>query len=1092
MSTRSPPLSSSHSPYGAPISYQKPSKKSSFLSLRKEKRTTEPLPSPTPSDNSFGYASSATATSYALEQELPSRPIISHPLDLKSHRTRSGSKSIGSSKDVKGQGSRGSQKGRQAKTAPFEDEVIEFPADPSEHIPWPVSEDAESLKEYRRRATSGPSKKHSWEQQAYLGRLKYSYRDSGSSTLSQFEPLPQTPVDDYTFSQRPFSIPVVVAAPIAGVETMDALVDGMNGSSEDDNPYPSSGGHASRSQFKKMGFHPLYHPPLPKPPPGVTLGVPRKSKKQSESESEDDSKRASSKHSWKDKERNSRPRPSRTPSNMTVTRYPTFNMPVVPSSSSRTSLASTVDAVSIPDSNDDLHSIRSRPASVLRTSPPVCLPSTAPTIDEIIKTHAPQVARATISRRTSYTFSAGHSTAHDVHPVTSPKPISHESDTDLVSRSSVDTIAEEIRLTIRNQKTSAVTTSSEVMQQRLYTAAPRPRSSGTDYAISEDRRNSSLFDSSTISEQVGLPPMDISQLTKAPIHSASQNIARYLRSSRLTTMLRLTRSPHASREFPLNVSLSDLGSPTGTPLVVFLGLGCVRHIMGLYDEMAELLGIRLITIDRWGLGRTDSPRLKGAKGIPEWATVVEEVLDALNIDQCSIMAHSAGAPYALAFASRFPERIRGDLCLLAPWVGGGENSSYKWLKYVPNGILKTAQAAEWKVQAWMLGKPPTIAYQGIGFDVKATSPPPTSYDASLPLSPTFGRGDGHGGDDAETRSRSSESDYDDLRDFDGRFESRSTLGRRSTCSHRSRTISESKGSRNAMRKPSRGFLGLLKTGGQQQPAPQSQSPQPERAQSGPGKRLKALRSMSSLKGRSSTTPTHAKKSSTPPSSMPWLPQPEASEMGLGLDDLGWQSTMKAKSHTVSAGSKSVKSEALSSLDLSFDSPTPFPRASGRRSVSFGASVTRASSRAGTIPPVPALPTSPIPMSPRLRSPGPASPLPETPTTPSNSYQAALGNALIAASHAESSKGTHSDLVQILNHDRQPWGFSYANYPHTVRVWYGDRDERIAENAVRWMENTMSRDKCQVKVVKGADHALMFKSGVVVEVLEYISECWHPD
>jgi hypothetical protein len=31
---------------------------------------------------------------------------------------------------------------------------------------------------------------------------------------------------------------------------------------------------------------------------------------------------------------------------------------------------------------------------------------------------------------------------------------------------------------------------------------------------------------------------------------------------------------------------------------VFLGLGCVRHIMGLYDEMAECLGIRLITIDR--------------------------------------------------------------------------------------------------------------------------------------------------------------------------------------------------------------------------------------------------------------------------------------------------------------------------------------------------------------------------------------------------------------------------------------------------------------------------------------------------------------
>jgi len=31
------------------------------------------------------------------------------------------------------------------------------------------------------------------------------------------------------------------------------------------------------------------------------------------------------------------------------------------------------------------------------------------------------------------------------------------------------------------------------------------------------------------------------------------------------------------------------------------------------------------------------------------------------------------------------------------------------------------------------------------------------------------------------------------------------------------------------------------------------------------------------------------------------------------------------------------------------------------------------------------------------------------------------------------------------------------------------------------------DKCNVKVVKGADHGLMYKSSVVVEVLEYVSQ-----
>ena len=78
-------------------------------------------------------------------------------------------------------------------------------------------------------------------------------------------------------------------------------------------------------------------------------------------------------------------------------------------------------------------------------------------------------------------------------------------------------------------------------------------------------------------------------------------------------------------------------------------------------------------LNRWGLGRTQTPHHKSARGIPEWSSVVNEVLDQLGIDQCSVMAHSAGAPYALAFANRYSHRVRGDICLLAPWVGeGGE------------------------------------------------------------------------------------------------------------------------------------------------------------------------------------------------------------------------------------------------------------------------------------------------------------------------------------------------------------------------------------------------------------------------------------
>ena len=71
-----------------------------------------------------------------------------------------------------------------------------------------------------------------------------------------------------------------------------------------------------------------------------------------------------------------------------------------------------------------------------------------------------------------------------------------------------------------------------------------------------------------------------------------------------------------------------------------------------------------------------------AKRGDAWVHVFEEVLDQLNIEQCSIMAHSAGAPYAMAFANKHPERIRGELCLLAPWVAGGEGGgSISELRY---------------------------------------------------------------------------------------------------------------------------------------------------------------------------------------------------------------------------------------------------------------------------------------------------------------------------------------------------------------------------------------------------------------------------
>ena len=357
------------------------------------------------------------------------------------------------------------------------------------------------------------------------------------------------------------------------------------------------------------------------------------------------------------------------------------------------------------------------------------------------------------------------------------------------------------------------------------------------------------------------------------------------------------------------------------------------------------------------------------------------------------------------------------------------------------------------MQAWMLGKPPTIAYRGIGYDAKSANSTPTrrSPDKSTSPTPPFPR---QIAGRRPSFASSVFSDYDDLRDFEGRFDSRSTLGARSSGSQRSRTLSESKSRSAPTRKTSRGFLTRLKGGSHQpQPQPSLEKPSP----SAGGRKLKALRSMGSLRRTYAIQSNRAVTIAAPPQ----VPPPLALDVGLGLDAFNWPKTGGAGG--------GPDDRPAPPLELSNR------RAAGRRSLSHSAT-----SRSSP-PSIRSSPRTNVPLSPTTEA--------RASITATSAYQAALGNALISASHAESSRGIHGDLLQILNHDQQPWGFSYAAYPHAVHVWYGDRDEKIAENAVRWMERTMGPRRCGVQVVRGADHGLMYRSSVVVDVLERVRDIW---
>lgn len=141
----------------------------------------------------------------------------------------------------------------------------------------------------------------------------------------------------------------------------------------------------------------------------------------------------------------------------------------------------------------------------------------------------------------------------------------------------------------------------------------------------------------------------------------------YLASPRLTQK---TRHPDSGR----TIAFAEVGDPGGFPVICCVGMGMTRYIMAFYDELAITLRLRLITIDRPGVGESEA--CSDGTGLPlNWPDDVSMVCNALQISRFSLIAHSAGAIYALATALRLPQQVRGRVHLMAPWIPPSQMSS---------------------------------------------------------------------------------------------------------------------------------------------------------------------------------------------------------------------------------------------------------------------------------------------------------------------------------------------------------------------------------------------------------------------------------
>ncbi len=102
-----------------------------------------------------------------------------------------------------------------------------------------------------------------------------------------------------------------------------------------------------------------------------------------------------------------------------------------------------------------------------------------------------------------------------------------------------------------------------------------------------------------------------------------------------------------------SVMVRDTGDGQGVPLVYFHGTPGSRLEVGFGDEIARDMGIRVISFDRPGYGRSAA----SATDLGSVARDVEIVLDSLGVGNFAAFGWSGGGPFALAAAAAMGDRV---------------------------------------------------------------------------------------------------------------------------------------------------------------------------------------------------------------------------------------------------------------------------------------------------------------------------------------------------------------------------------------------------------------------------------------------------
>lgn len=148
------------------------------------------------------------------------------------------------------------------------------------------------------------------------------------------------------------------------------------------------------------------------------------------------------------------------------------------------------------------------------------------------------------------------------------------------------------------------------------------------------------------------------------------------------------------------VQLEEYGDQAGVPALWFHGAFSSRLEGAFLDAPARELGLRLFSLDRPGVGRSDP--LPG-RSVSGYAADVVEVLDALGLEKAAVGGLSNGGMYAMAVGFEIPDRVLRVVPVnpATPVADGAARAAlsrkarmtYSFLERKPDLVTKRAEKA---------------------------------------------------------------------------------------------------------------------------------------------------------------------------------------------------------------------------------------------------------------------------------------------------------------------------------------------------------------------------------------------------------------